>query len=227
MRTAIALVFLASALCAADGEAVSYRAGEDFPLSADPASPSWKDIRGVTFERGRYGERVLGFLTEVRSRWTGRNLYFPFTCPYETLNLKPGPPAAGETNELWKWDVAEVFIGSDFGNIRRYKEFEVSPRGEWIDLAIELDAGGKHQIDWQWNSGFVNQTRGDERRKVWHMEMRIPMAGIASWKPEPGREFRINFYRIQGRPPKFLAWRPVHQDWFHRPEAFGKLVLGE
>jgi hypothetical protein len=179
MKTAISLIFFASTLYAADGEAVSCRAGEDFPLSAGPASPSWKDIRGVTFEQGRYGERIPGFLTEVRSRWTEGGLYFPFTCPCQTQNLEPGPPAAGETNGLWKWDVAEVFIGSDFGNIRRYKEFEVSPRGEWIDLSIELDPGGKHQIDWQWNSGFANKTRTDERQRVWHVEMRIPMASNA------------------------------------------------
>ena len=43
-----------------------------------------------------------------------------------------------ETNELWNWDVAEVFIGSDFKNIRRYKEFEVSPQAEWVDLDINL-----------------------------------------------------------------------------------------
>ena len=45
-----------------------------------------------------------------------------------------------ETNELWNWDVAEVFIGSDFKNIRRYKEFEVSPQAEWVDLDVNLDA---------------------------------------------------------------------------------------
>jgi hypothetical protein len=45
------------------------------------------------------------------------------------LYLKPNPVVARETNELWKWDVAEVFVGSDFQNIRRYKEFEVSAAG--------------------------------------------------------------------------------------------------
>ena len=45
-----------------------------------------------------------------------------------------------ETNELWNWDVAEVFIGSDFKNIRRYREFEVSPQAEWVDLDLNLDA---------------------------------------------------------------------------------------
>lgn len=221
----LALLFLAAALHAGEGSAPSFRVPEDFPLTADPSSPSWKGIRGVTFEHGRNGETVPGHLTAVRSRWTARHLYFLFTCPYENLNLKPGEPASGETNELWKWDVAEVFIGSDFADIRKYKEFEVSPRGEWIDLSVELDPGGKHRIDWQWNSGFASKTSIDEKRKIWYVEMRIPIASLAPWTPEPGRSFRVNFYRIQGEPRRYLCWQPVNQSWFHKPEAFGTLVL--
>ena len=58
----------------------------------------------------------LGYRTEVRTRWTKNNLYFLFVCPYEELHLKPAPNTQKETNELWNWDVAEVFVGSDFKN---------------------------------------------------------------------------------------------------------------
>jgi hypothetical protein len=121
--------------------------------------------------------------------------------------------------------VAEVFIGSDFDNIGNYKEFEVSPRGEWVDLSIDRPAGARAKVDWQWDSGFENRTRIDERKKIWYVEMRIPMASLAPWKPASGRAFRVNFYRIQGSPRQFLTWQPVEQDSFHKPEAFGKLVL--
>jgi len=181
----------------------------------------------VTFEHDRYGEPVPGYATEVRSRWTENNLYFLFTCHYKDFNLKPGPPAAGETNELWNWDVAEAFIGSDSKNIRSYKEFEVSPRGEWVDLSIDLNLGAKDSNDWRWNSGFANMTRVDEQHKVWYAEMRIPMSSIATWKPEAGQAFRANFFHVQGKPAKYLAWQPVHQDSFHKPEAFGMLVLAK
>ncbi len=204
---------------------MSYRASSDFPLMANPESRWWKDIPGVSFQHGRYGEPVSGHLTEVRSRWTAASLYLLFICHYESLHSKPGPPAQGETQELWDWDVAEVFIGSDFENIRRYKEFEVSPRGEWLDLAIELDPGGKHTIDATWNSGFTRMARIDPQRKIWYAEMCIPFSSLAPWKPAPGRAFRANFYRIQGAPIQHLTWQPVHQEWFHKPEAFGTLVL--
>ena len=69
--------------------------------------------------------------------------------------------------------MAEVFIGSDFKNIRRYKEFEISPRGEWIDLDIDLDAP-RHEDGWVWNSGFEAAARVDAASKIWYGFMRIP-----------------------------------------------------
>ena len=86
--------------------------------------------RPVYADKGRYGQTLKRYRTEIRSRWTENNLYFLFICPYEELNLKPSPSTSTETYQLWDWDLAEVFIGSDFQNIRRYLEFEMSPQGE-------------------------------------------------------------------------------------------------
>ena len=118
-----------------------------------------------------------GHRTEIRSRWTSRNLYLLFACPYEQLNLKPEPNTETETNELWKWDVAEVFIGSELENIRRYREFEISPQGEWIDLDIDLDAP-RHEDGWVWNSGLQVAARIDPTAKIWYAFLRIPYAAV-------------------------------------------------
>lgn len=70
------------------------------------------------------GEPVPGHRTEIRSRWTKRNLYLLFLCHYETLNLHPGAPdTSRETDRLWDWDVAEAHVGSDLQHINLYKEF--------------------------------------------------------------------------------------------------------
>jgi hypothetical protein len=90
--------------------------------------------------------------------------------PYETLNLKPQPSTSTETFRLGDWDVAEVFIGSDFPNIRRYKEFEISPQGEWVDLDIDL-AKPHHKDGWTWNSGFAVTARTDPAAKTWYGAM--------------------------------------------------------
>lgn len=76
--------------------------------------------------------------------------------------MKPSPTILQETNELWNWDVAEVFISSDFNDIKHYQEFEVSPQGEWIDLDIDLRTP-HHEDGWTWNSGFVVSARTDAR----------------------------------------------------------------
>jgi hypothetical protein len=207
---------------------VSHRAPADFALTADPGAPAWKGIAGVVAEKDRRGTAVPGHRTEIRSRWTPANLYLLFVCPYEELHLRPDPSTSKETNKLWEWDVAEVFVGSEFEQIRRYKEFQVSPQGEWVDLAIDLGAQPP-AYDWLWNSGFEVKARLDRAARVWYGEMRIPLSAIDGRTPVPRLEMRINFYRIQGAPPnrKWINWQPVNNDSFHTPEAFGRLRLGE
>lgn len=227
MKISAALFALCSLLAAQRLDVIaSFFSPQDFELTADPDSPAWKGIPGVFAERGPRGEPAPGHRTEIRSRWTQRFLYFLFICPYEQLYLKPNPTTTEETNKLWEWDVAEVFVGADFNNIRQYKEFQVSPQGEWVDLDIDRD-NPKPEGGWRWNSGFQVKARIDEARKIWYGEMKIPIAAIDQRKPEPGLEMRINLYRIQGPPPKrvFLAWQPTGAPSYHVPEAFGRLRL--
>src|SRR5229473_2786398 len=200
----------ALALAESAGVIQSRRASADFALTADPGAAPWKAIQGIFMDHGPKGEAVPGHRTEVRSRWTKDNVYFLFVCPYEVLHLHPNPRQTSETNQLWDWDVAEVFVGTDFARIREYKEFEMSPQGEWVDLDIDRDhplpEGG-----WLWNSGFQVKARVDAERKTWYGEMRIPFAAITPWEPSAGRELRINFYRAQGAPERrTIAWQPTH-----------------
>src|SRR2546421_947468 len=156
----------------------SKHAIQDVPPETDSNSSFWRDAPSIFADRDSFGKVVPGHRTEVRSRWTNENLYFLFVCPYEQLNLKPQPKTDVETNQLWNWDVAEVFIGSNFQNIRRYKEFEVSPQGEWVDLDIDLNSP-HHEDGWKWNSGFQISTRIEREAKIWYAAMRIPFSAIA------------------------------------------------
>ena len=190
---------------------------------------SWRSGAGLCRSTPRWilmGSSFLTIRTEVRSRWTKDNLYLLYVCPYEELHLKPSPNTVAETNELWNWDVAELFIGSDFHDIRRYKEFEVSPQGEWVDLDINL-ALPHHEDGWTWNSGFQVAARIDRKAKVWYGAMRIPFAAIDERTPEAGNVFRANLFRGQGPPErqKSIAWKAPMRDTFHTPERFGQLEL--
>ena len=77
--------------------------------------------------------------TEVRLFWTNEFLYLLFVCPYDTLNIFL--PAQNDRPRLGLWDrdVVEMFLGADWDNIGHYREFEIAPTGDWIDLSIEMD----------------------------------------------------------------------------------------
>jgi hypothetical protein len=222
-----ASLFLAGAGLSAGTQALfeSTKASSDMPLTTDQTSIFWRDTPPVFAERDAQGKLATGRM-EVRSRWTKGYLYFLFVCPYVELYLKPSPDTKNETNKLWNWDVAEVFIGSDFIDIQRYKEFEISPQGEWMDLDINLH-NPNHEEGWVWNSGFEHIVRVDRENHVWYAAIRIPIEAIDSRRPQAGNSFRVNLFLSQGPPEghKELAWQPPMSNTFHVPERFGLLEL--
>jgi hypothetical protein len=226
-RTLAALAIFAVTAAAADVEvATSRRAARDVDLSTNPAAPFWHESAAIVAEKDKNGLALPGYRTEIHSRWTRKYLYFLFVCPYEELFLKPDPDSHTETNRLWNWDVAEVFLGSDFQNIRRYKEFEISPQGEWIDLDIDL-ANPHHEEGWTWNSGFQVAARIDKKNKVWYGAMKIPWSALDTSAPATGKTYRVNFFRSQGplATRKDISWQPTMSETFHVPERFGLLKL--
>ncbi|HVX65241.1 MAG TPA: carbohydrate-binding family 9-like protein [Bryobacteraceae bacterium] len=222
----LALLLPLAALAFADsaGRMVSRYSKSDFPLSADPAAAQWKNIPAAIVEGDTEGKPVAGHRTEVRSRWTDKHLYVLYTCPYQELYLRPNPSQTEETNELWNWDVAEIFAGTDFKDIRHYTEYEISPQGEWVDLDINRNTNPPaHNV--KWDSGFQVKARIDRDHKVWYGEMQIPFTALGL-KPAKGAKLRVNLFRAQGpEPRKFLSWQPTHSETFHVPEAFGLMVL--
>lgn len=220
------LLFAAMMLAGGPGVIQSAYSKNDFALTADPAAKQWKGAPAIIAEVDHFGKTVAGHRTEIRSRWTKDNLYFLFVCPFEEMNLKENPSTEIETNRLWNWDVAEVFVGADFKNIRRYREYQLSPQGEWVDLDIDRDQP-KPEGGWVWNSGFKVKARLDREKKIWYGEMQIPIRSIEERPAAAGNQMRINFYRIQGPPAtkKYICWQPTGKLNNHVPEAFGRLEL--
>lgn len=198
----------------------------DFELTADPSAPQWKAAPKVTFQRNSAGKAVPIGPTEVRSRWTNDSLYLLFVSPFDQLHLKSNPVTDKDTPQLWDWDVAEAFIGADFENIGQYREFQVSPQGEWVDLDIDV-VNPKPRLGMEWNSGYRVKARIDHAGKVWYGEMRIPLSSIAARPWTAGDRMRLGLFRCTGLPPDrmFIAWQPAFRRTFHTPEAFGTLVL--
>jgi hypothetical protein len=204
----------------------SKKAGADVAPTADPQSPFWKNVRGIVVTTDYAGKPVPDNRMEVRSRWTSGNLYILYICNFDELTLKPNPTTTEETNKLWEWDVAEAFLGSDANDIKRYKEFEVSPQGEWVDLDIDRSPQ-KRGEGIAWNSGFEVKARIDKEKKVWYAEMKIPFEKLGVATPANGTKLRTGIYRCAGREPArtLVSWQVTGARSFHVPERFGTLVL--
>jgi len=199
-------------------------APQDLSLDCDPAGPLWHKSIPVLFDGDNYGRTVPGMSTTVHSCWTASSLYLLFVCPYKELNLKPEPQMKTATPNLWQWDVAEIFIALDFGRIGSYKEFEISPQAEWIDLDIDLEAPGRRGHR-EWSSGMQASARIDHAQSIWYGAMRIPFTAITAAPVRAGARFRANLFRSQGPQHQLMAWQPSMSDTFHVPERFGSLVL--
>ncbi len=167
--------------------------------------------------------------TTIEAFWSDTDLYVFFRCPYKELNLfLPANHSEARMN-LWDRDVVEMFVGDDWENIRHYREFEIAPTGDWIDLAIDLN---RDSFDHTWRSGWETTARIEEANKIWYAAARIPLKSISEKPVKPGTKWRINFYRIDApgddKQRHFMCWQQTcsHQHGNHTPESFGTLIFG-
>src|SRR5262245_39455744 len=199
-------------------------------FDTDPKSAFWSKASSAWILKDCSRELDYPDLqTEVRGLWTETDVYFLFTCPYRKLNVFLPAQNDHPRDKLWDRDVVEMFLGDDWKNIRHYREFEIAPTGDWIDLAIDLD---HKNYDKRWRSGWQVLARIDEAKNRWFAAARIPLKSVSETLVQPGTRWRMNLYRIEGEGPDsqrhFLCWQPtcvVNRDPNHVPEAFGTLVF--
>jgi len=160
--------------------------------------------------------------TEVRLLWTPEWLFVRFRARFRIITVFPNAEPSGRRDQLWDRGVAEVFLQPDQSHLRRYKEFEVSPNGFWIDL--DIAPGEKHDL----KSGLRRRVIFNEAAKIWVAELALPMKCLVA-RFDPAATWRVNFYRVEGaaEPRFYSAWQPTQTPApnFHVPEAFGELVF--
>jgi hypothetical protein len=199
-------------------------------LNTDPSSPAWAHSASTFIAKDCSKQFDYPKLkTEVRAFWTDSDLYLLFICPYTELNLWLPPDNSKDRLKLWDRDVVEFFLGDDWVNIRHYREFEIAPTGDWVDLAIDLD---RDSYGAEWNSGWQRQGRIDDKKHVWYAAARVPLASVSDMKVKEGTKWRVNLYRIDGLgadPQRhFMCWQPtcvVNRDPNHVPEHFGTMIF--
>ena len=189
--------------------------------AAFPPSKAWGTAKPVHFDSDWQGKNADAHRqTEVRLLWTPEFLYVKFVARYRLVTVFENADADGRRDKLWDRDVAEVFLQPDPQQPRRYKEFEVSPNGLWIDL--EIANGALQHI----KSGLQRRVNIDEPKKTWTAELAIPMKSLVR-QFDPAAVWRVNFFRVEGpiEPRSYSAWQPTNtpKPNFHIPERFGFL----
>jgi hypothetical protein len=185
--------------------------------------------------------------TKVACAWSPTHLHVAFHCDdgdiWGTHEHRDDP--------LYDEEVVEVFL-SPSGDVRRYFEFELSPRNVVFDATVHSPDlhRGTMAVEAAWNCAGLetvvdtpgpvhtlspsNRSAGQSDSRGWWIgEMHIPFAGLGVAPPQPGDVWRANFYRID-RPappnhPEFSAWSPTGETPanFHVPSRFGSLVFGD
>jgi hypothetical protein len=160
---------------------------------------------------------------EARILWTAESLLVRFVCRQEEpLIVNSNPLLNKKTIRLWDRDVCEIFIAPDPKTPQRYFEFEASPAGEWVDLAIIFEPSGR-QTDFEFQSGMSAAAIVDRNQVT--ITMQIPWSGFLP-KPQKGDVWRMNLFRCVGvGDDRYLAWQPTYatEPSFHVPEVFGWL----
>ena len=201
-------------------------------LNTDPHSATWSHAASTWIEKDcTHNIDYQKLKSEVRGFWTESDLYLLFICPYTKLNLWLPADNSKDRDKLWDRDVVEFFLGDDWKDIKHYREFEIAPTGDWIDLAIDLN---KNSYDPKWQSGWKPEGRIDEKNHVWYAAARVPLKSVSADSVKAGTKWRANVYRIEGLGPDaqrhFLCWQPtcvVNRDPNHVPEHFGTLVFSK
>jgi alpha-galactosidase len=203
--------------------AVAVRMAEPADAEGFPTPASWEAAPSVRFDADWQGKNADPEReTEVRMLWTEDALYLRFRAKYRAITVFRDAEANGRRDQLWDRDVAEVFLQPNPSESRRYKEFEVSPNGMWIDL--EIAPGEKHDL----KSGLRRRMAVNEVSKTWIAEVALPMKCLVE-RFNPGAIWKANFYRVEGatEPRFYSAWQPTGTPVanFHVPEAFGRLIF--
>jgi alpha-galactosidase len=223
--TAQSLTMTDHNLTSKEPTAAGVRMTESSDLEGFPKESAWERTPALRFNadwRGKNADQERE--TEVRLLWMPETLFLRFRAKYRVITVFPDAEPDGRRDQLWDRDVAEVFLQPDASIPRRYKEFEVSPNGFWIDL--DIAPGEKRDL----KSGLQRRVVLNEAAKTWVAELALPMNCLVE-RFDPSATWRVNFYRVEGaaEPRFYSAWRPTGTAVpnFHVPEAFGELIFVE
>lgn len=192
-------------------------------------------MRDTPLEWGSLNLPLLGIATD----WHGKNLRPPVAFTLATdgdklwfiatrqaaTAIHPGAEPGAFTAELWKHDVAELFIAAPEGG--RYIEFNLAPNGAW--WACEFDGVREAAVSQPDFGSAIASFHDEVEDDSWLAAMAIPL-GFLREEISFGSGSRANVAFILNSPKQTFhsaAKLPGDVADFHQPGAFPALVTTE
>jgi len=181
------------------------------------------------------GEGTPKQRTQVLSCWDDKNLYIAF----DVVDMDIRATFTQREDKVWQEEAVEFFVSPD-GNLKKYYEFQFSPRNVVRDIQVDNPIGrmqgSTFNGDWVCEGlqsavlldGVLNNPSA--LSTGWSITIALPFASILPTKGRinPGDEWLINFFRVDRWPgEEFSSWSPtfIHPWEFHVPEFFGRLIF--
>jgi hypothetical protein len=208
---------------------------DDFSISGEGTAQNWNQTEWVELTQRRNHENVDGWSSKVKILYSDTGLYFLFHSDDEILNAT----FDSHFEELWREDVVEVFLWPDESQTV-YFEYEISPLNYELPILVHNNEGAQsHWIPFEYSykddrktihktsvEGGVKESGAEIT--AWRAEFFIPfelLRPLNNIFPEPGTQWRANFYRIDydhGMTP--WSWQPYETN-FHDFKNFGTIVF--
>ncbi|MBK7597902.1 MAG: carbohydrate-binding family 9-like protein [Acidobacteria bacterium] len=196
-------------------------------LSVDFDLDCWRIAQRISISHQWNGDPSPPELkTTAMVLWSREALFFGYECEYTELDVDEEFDLSEERYALWDRDVCEAFVRSPLEPDEKvYKEFEVAPTGQWIDLKIDRRV---MLADWQWRSGMRTAAKIDHSKKIWRAVMSIPFEAFGC-SPGAGDIWHANLFRcarFKGE-RQYLAYSPTltENPNFHVAEKFAGLIF--
>lgn len=184
--------------------------------------------RGVLLLQGNAaGTRgVRGGEVSVEWRPERQSLVFEMKALDTRIIATPVP----RDGEVWRGDAFEIFLDTECRG-RRYVEIEVSPGETIADAMVSFGEAIRFDSEWNLPEASVETNRDSD---TWRARLEIPLSRLEGGRRMIARKewwIRMNLGRVDSRKKgggnySYYAWCRTG-GYFHKPNRWGILVLGE
>ena len=214
------------------GHTLKVKKCADFEVSGRGDHENWVDTPWVVLNV--MDEIEDAYITKFKLLYSETGMYVLAHCDDRKISTE----FIQDQGDIWEGDVFEVFLQTDPGN-PLYFEYEINPLNTELVILVPNNQGDFFGwAPWHYEGNrkikkAVNVEGGAQKTgakiTAWTAEMFFPFAllkGLKNVPPQPGTEWKANFYRMDYDTGKRIkwSWQPIEIN-FHEYNKFGLMVF--